>query len=121
MITTLIVSIGWFTFHTIFEHKWITKHGELRLKWMKLQARYEDLKFRFDILNDVVTSRSNQSLDPMEQAYMSLGLRRDASIQEVKNSYRTLIKKYHPDLNKTHGAVEKFRTITTAYTIITKR
>ena len=43
-------------------------------------------------------------------------LNKEASIQEIKKSYKNLARKYHPDLNP--GQEEKFREITTAYEIL---
>lgn len=47
--------------------------------------------------------------------YDVLGLSRDASPEEIKKAYRTLSKKYHPDLNKADDAADKFKEITEAY------
>ncbi len=38
-----------------------------------------------------------------------------ADENEVKKAYRKFVKKYHPDRNKSPGAVEKFREIQNAY------
>jgi len=54
--------------------------------------------------------------------YKILGLNEGASEQEVKKAYRTLAKKYHPDVNKDSKAPEKFQEISKAYNdIINKR
>uniref|UniRef100_A0A0E0KAP0 J domain-containing protein n=1 Tax=Oryza punctata TaxID=4537 RepID=A0A0E0KAP0_ORYPU len=50
--------------------------------------------------------------------YATLNLRRDATLQEVKTAYRTLARKYHPDMNKSPGAEEKFKEISAAYEIL---
>ncbi|XP_039785660.1 chaperone protein DnaJ-like isoform X4 [Panicum virgatum] len=50
--------------------------------------------------------------------YATLNIRRDASLQEVKAAYRTLARKYHPDMNKSPGAEEKFKEISAAYEIL---
>uniref|UniRef100_A0A0E0CL16 J domain-containing protein n=1 Tax=Oryza meridionalis TaxID=40149 RepID=A0A0E0CL16_9ORYZ len=50
--------------------------------------------------------------------YATLNLRRDATLQEVKTAYRTLARKYHPDMNKDPGAEEKFKEISAAYEIL---
>ncbi len=45
----------------------------------------------------------------------TLGLSASASTEEVKKAYRTLAKKYHPDVNPEVGKAKKFQEITTAY------
>lgn len=47
--------------------------------------------------------------------YEVLGLTKGASQDDIKKAYRTLAKKYHPDLNKEPGAEEKFKEINEAY------
>ena len=50
-------------------------------------------------------------------AFQTLGLRRDASTQDVKNAYRSLAKKHHPDVNPGDAAAaERFKRMTSAYT-----
>lgn len=48
-----------------------------------------------------------------------LGLRADASFEEVKTSYRRLARRYHPDMNPgDRAAEEKFIRITQAYQVL---
>ena len=47
--------------------------------------------------------------------YEVLGLTKGASEDEIKKAYRSLAKKYHPDINKEPGAEEKFKEINEAY------
>jgi len=49
--------------------------------------------------------------------YDILGVRRDATIGEIKKAYRTLAKKYHPDTGKTKNP-EIFQEIAEAYEVI---
>ena len=44
-----------------------------------------------------------------------LGIKLDASESEIKKTYRRLVKKYHPDVNKESGAEEKFKELSQAY------
>jgi len=50
--------------------------------------------------------------------YEILGINKSATEQEIKKSYRTLAKKYHPDMNKEAGAEEKFKEVQEAYEIL---
>jgi molecular chaperone DnaJ len=47
--------------------------------------------------------------------YEILGVARDATKDQLKDAYRTLALKYHPDRNKEAGAEEKFKEISEAY------
>ncbi len=50
--------------------------------------------------------------------YDILGVQRTASKDEIKNTYRRLALKYHPDRNKSADAEEKFKEISEAYAIL---
>lgn len=50
--------------------------------------------------------------------YEVLGLSKSASKEEVRKAYRSLSKKYHPDLNKASDAVDKFKEVTEAYEVL---
>jgi molecular chaperone DnaJ len=50
--------------------------------------------------------------------YDLLGLSRNASQEEIKNAYRSLALKYHPDRNKRPEAEEKFKEVSEAYAIL---
>ena len=50
--------------------------------------------------------------------YEVLGLSKGASDQDIKKAYRSLAKKYHPDINKDAGAEEKFKEINEAYEVL---
>lgn len=50
--------------------------------------------------------------------YEILGLKRDASEDDIKKSYRRLARKYHPDVSKERNAEEKFKEVGEAYEVL---
>ncbi|MBC1240224.1 dynamin family protein [Nostoc sp. 2RC] len=79
------------------------------------------------------TTQNNQTPNPpktqtpkdkINHAYSILGLESNASLTEVKQAYRTLVKKWHPDLfvgkpQQQKQAEEKMHLLNEAYTILT--
>ncbi|MBR6779271.1 MAG: molecular chaperone DnaJ [Clostridia bacterium] len=53
--------------------------------------------------------------------YSTLGVGKNASDDEIKSAYRQMAKKYHPDLNKTPEAAEKFKEINEAYSVLSDK
>lgn len=47
--------------------------------------------------------------------YEVLGVSKDASADDIKKAYRSLAKKYHPDISKEADAEEKFKEVQEAY------
>ena len=50
--------------------------------------------------------------------YEVLGLRPDATSDEVQRAYRKLARTYHPDINKDPGAEERFKEVSEAYDVL---
>ena len=54
-----------------------------------------------------------------EDPYKTLGVKREASADEIRRAYRKLAKKHHPDLNPGNKAAEdRFKAIASAYDIL---
>ena len=50
--------------------------------------------------------------------YKILGVSRTATPEEIKTAYRTLARKYHPDVSKEANAEEKFKEVGEAYEVL---
>ncbi|MFB3786148.1 MAG: DnaJ C-terminal domain-containing protein [bacterium] len=50
--------------------------------------------------------------------YEILGVKRDASEEEIKKAYRKLARKYHPDMNKDPEAENRFKEINEAHEVL---
>ena len=53
--------------------------------------------------------------------YTLLGVKKDASDDEISKAFRKLSKKYHPDINDAPDAADKFKEISAAYTLLSDK
>lgn len=56
-----------------------------------------------------------------EDYYKTLGVRRDASQDEIQKAYRNLARKYHPDVNPSPDAKKKFQEVQAAFDVLNDR
>lgn len=50
--------------------------------------------------------------------YEVLGVAKNVNDSEIKQAFRKLARQYHPDINKSEGAAEKFKEINEAYQVL---
>lgn len=50
--------------------------------------------------------------------YQTLGLKRDATPEEIKRAYRRMARKYHPDVSKETDAEARFKEVQEAYEVL---
>lgn len=54
----------------------------------------------------------------MDDYYAILGVKKDATQEEIKHAYREMALKLHPDRNKDKNAEEKFKEVNEAYAVL---
>lgn len=54
----------------------------------------------------------------MTDPYITLGVPKTSSQDEIRSAFRKLARKFHPDVNKTPGAEARFKSITEAHEVL---
>jgi molecular chaperone DnaJ len=66
-----------------------------------------------------MTSRTERFVaDSPRDYYRMLGVRKDATPEELKRAYRKLARELHPDVNPDPDAQDRFKEVTTAYEVL---
>ncbi len=87
---------------------------------------FESIKAMFGSSQNDNNNSYNTTPNALAKAYAILGLQPNATAEEVKQAYRNMAKKYHPDRVITEdaaikkGAEEKFKQVQQAYELICK-
>lgn len=55
---------------------------------------------------------------PLRDYYKILGIDKSASVNEIKSAYRSLAKKFHPDINKSEDSIFWMQLINEAYEVL---
>ena len=108
-----------------------TSLDKLEQKLSTTQRAYNSLLSQYNILKGLISDSQYYSTSssysyrsqpipspPLDRAYRELGLERSATAVEIKNKFRMLVKKYHPDRNKNKSASAKFTAVNDAYKLI---
>ncbi|AZR82192.1 DnaJ domain-containing protein [Thiomicrospira sp. S5] len=62
----------------------------------------------------------NNRYDSSKDYFALLGVHHQACDKTIKQAYRKMARRYHPDVSKIHNATEKFQEISEAYEVLTK-
>ena len=54
----------------------------------------------------------------MADLYRILGVERNSDPERIKKAYKRLVRQYHPDINKSPGAADRFQEIKKAYEVL---
>ncbi len=91
-----------------------------------LEYKYECRKREQQAETQTGSSETSNTL--LNKAYEELGLKSDATLDDIKNAYRKLVKSCHPDTlpekcsdDERESAVARFRAITEAYNVLLEK
>jgi len=87
------------------------------MKILNFKIKFNERK----ILLDFSKFRFHKDIDHTKDYYRILNISKSATESEIKLAYRKLAKQYHPDVNKSPEAVDKFKEITSAYEVLSDK
>ena len=71
-----------------------------------------------DSAHRLVDGRAGGSALEYKDYYSTLGVKRGASADEIQKAYRKLARKFHPDVNSSPGAEQRFKEINESYEVL---
>src|SRR5512143_1898612 len=83
-----------------------------------MAQRYYASAFNALSLCDLACELGITMAEPQHDYYEVLGVTRDADLKAIKDAFRRLALKYHPDRNKSPDAEEKFKEFAAAYAVL---
>jgi preprotein translocase subunit Sec63 len=116
----LLTSMFWLFLIGSMTIKLQEKNADLVSELRSLKINYNSLLITYNRLLDIIDASkpAPKTTKPLDAAYSALGLNHLASMQEVRNKYRILVKKYHPDVSKDKASAKRFKEVSEAYSLI---
>ena len=97
---------------------WTEDWDEVRQTWGRGRHKHKKHYSNYDKNHE---SKETQEIHTVSDAFDILGLDKTATALQIKQRFRKLILKYHPDKNSSANAEEMTRKITLAYEFLKKR
>jgi hypothetical protein len=94
----------------LFVREFKNRAEDLGQQYKHKEKQYEEKQYE-----EKSNSDTNENSNIYEKYFEILGLKSNATWQEVRTAYRKLVLKVHPDKNKAHSAEESFKEIQDAY------
>ncbi|MBM0651583.1 TerB family tellurite resistance protein [Capnocytophaga genosp. AHN8471] len=110
----------------VISEKEVRQIREIAYHFAIENSDFESIKAMFGSSQNDNNNPHNTTPNALAKAYAILGLQSNATAEEVKQAYRNMAKKYHPDRVITEdaaikkGAEEKFKQVQEAYELICK-
>ena len=99
----------------LFVREFKNRAEDLGQQYKHEEKQYEEKQYEEKQYEEKSNSDTNENSNIYEKYFEILGLKSNATWQEVRTAYRKLVLKVHPDKNKAPGAEESFKEIQDAY------